>query len=82
MPHSMSPDATQSFGKHRFTVYMAAGAKALPSYGSGGYSGEQEIATLPHARFMILSKKTVPHGSGKNASKRMEIEVLLLPHHE
>jgi hypothetical protein len=57
---------------------MAEGSKVMPSYGSGSFSGEKEITTLPYARFMILSKHWESTGSGK----RMVIETMLLPHHE
>jgi hypothetical protein len=78
MPHSHDPTATKGFGKHKIIVRMAEGSKVMPSYGSGSFSGEKEITTLPYARFMILSKHWESTGSGK----RMVIETMLLPHHE
>jgi hypothetical protein len=75
---SYSPTATSGFGKHRVVIRYAQGAKAVESFGSGNFSGEKEITTLPNARFTILSKKMVP--DSKNPSKqRMELELLMLP---
>ena len=81
MPHSFDPTATKGFGKHRIKMIFADGAKAIPSYGSGAFAGEKEVTTLPRARFMVLSKKWVPDiEHGKPKEKRLEIEVLMLPH--
>lgn len=53
-------------------IHYAKGAKAIDTYGSGGYSSEQEITTLPGQRFMILSKGTAPNG-------KIKLELLMLP---
>lgn len=75
---SYSPTATQGFGQHRVVVRYAKGAKAVESFGSGAFSGEKEVTTLPNARFVIISKKMVP--SEKYGGKqRLELEVLMLP---
>ena len=75
---SYSPTATSGFGKHRVTIRYAKGAKAVESFGSGGYQSEKEITTLPNARFLILSKKMV-HDDIKGGKDRLELEVLMLP---
>ncbi|WP_368762059.1 hypothetical protein [Klebsiella pneumoniae] len=72
---SMSPTATSHFGPHRITIHYAKGAKAVESFGSGKFAGEKEVTTLPNSRFVILKKEMVPAGG----SKRMELEVLMLP---
>jgi hypothetical protein len=75
---SYSPTATSGFGTHRVTIRYAKGAKAVESFGSGGFAGEKEVTTLPNSRFVILSKQMVPNE--KNPSKqRLELEVLMLP---
>src|SRR3546814_12342319 len=50
---SYSPTATKHFGKHRVTIRYAQGARAVESFGSGGYAGEKEVTTLPNARVEI-----------------------------
>ena len=75
---SYSPTATSGFGKHRVTIRYAKDAKAVESFGSGGYQSEKEITTLPNARFLILSKKMV-HDDIKGGKDRLELEVLMLP---
>lgn len=75
---SFSPTATNHFGKHRVTFFYAKGAKAVESFGSGAFSGEKEITTLPNSRFVILSKKMVPDDI-KHGKERLELEVLMLP---
>lgn len=74
---SMSPTATSHFGPNRITIRYAKGAKAVESFGSGGYSSEKEVTTLPGARFVILSKKmsSLP---GKSA-EGLDLELLMLP---
>ena len=75
---SYHPTATSGFGQHRVTIRYAKGAKAVESFGSGGFKGEKEVTTLPNSRFIILSKQMVPNE--KNPSKqRLELEVLMLP---
>lgn len=71
---SYHPTATSGFGKHKVTIRAAKGAKAIMSYGSGAFSGEKEVSTLPGARFVLLSKTK---GGGKNGG--WEIELLMLP---
>jgi hypothetical protein len=78
---SQHDTATSGFGKHRVVIHYAEGAAATDTFGSGGFSGEAEITTLPGARFMVLSRKMVAdveHGSSKKAP-RLELEVLMLP---
>lgn len=74
---SYSDTATQGFGEHRVTIRYAKGAKAVESFGSGGYAGEKEVTTLPNSRFVVLSKKMVPGKSG--TKQRLELELLMLP---
>lgn len=74
---SMSPTATQHFGPHRINIVYAKGAKAVDSFGSGGFASEKEITTLPNSRFMIQKVEEVTGKSG--SGKRMEITVLMLP---
>lgn len=71
---------TQGFGNHRVIMHYAKGAKAMDTFGSGNHSGEQEITTLPGARFMVLSRKMIANDKkyGGN-SQRLELEVLMLP---
>lgn len=77
---SYSATATSGFGTHRVVVRYAKGAKAVESFGSGGFSSEKEVTTLPNARFVILSKKMVPDQEhGKPGSERLELEILMLP---
>lgn len=77
---SYDPTATKHFGPHRVTVRYAKGAKAVESFGSGGFQSEKEVTTLPNARFVILKKEMVPDVEhGKPNSKRLELEVLMLP---
>ena len=77
---SYDPTATKHFGDHRITVRYAKGAKAVESFGSGGFKSEKEVTTLPNARFVILKKEMVPDVEhGKPNSKRLELEVLMLP---
>lgn len=76
---SYHPTATSGFGQHRVVIRYAEGAKAVESFGSGGFSGEKEVTTLPNARFVILSKKMVPNEKGYGAKQRLELEVLMLP---
>ena len=77
---SQHENATKHFGKHRVVIHYAKGAAAIDTFGSGGFHGEAEITTLPGARFMVLSRKMVPDVEhGKAGSKRLELEVLMLP---
>lgn len=75
---SYSSSATSGFGKHRVVVRYAKGAKAVESFGSGKFSGEKEVTTLPGSRFVILKKEMVADHKHPG-QKRMELEVLMLP---
>lgn len=75
---SYSPTATSHFGKHRVTIRYAKGAKAVESFGSGGFASEKEITTLPNSRFVILKKEMVKDDN-KGGKERLELEVLMLP---
>lgn len=68
---SYSENATSHFGKHKVTIVYAEGAKAVESFGSGSFSGEKEVTTLPGGRFMISKKEMV--------GDRLELELLMLP---
>jgi ADP-ribose pyrophosphatase YjhB (NUDIX family) len=74
---SMSPTATSHFGPHRINIVYAKGAKAVDSFGSGGFASEKEITTLPNSRFLIQKVEEVTGKSG--GGTRMEITVLMLP---
>ncbi len=74
---SYSPTATSHFGKHKVTIRYAKGAKGVESFGSGAFSGEKEVTTLPNSRFVVLSKKMV-YDSNKGG-ERLELELLMLP---
>ena len=77
---SYEPQATSHFGKHRVVFRYAKGAKAVESFGSGGFASEKEVTTLPNSRFVILSKQMVLDVEHGNPSKqRLELEVLMLP---
>jgi hypothetical protein len=69
---SMHPTGTKGFGSNKMTIHYAPGAKAIDTFGSGGYAGEMEITTLPGTRFMVLSKKKTSDGN-------LHLEVLMLP---
>lgn len=74
---SYHPTSTKGFGPDRMRIRYAKGAKAVDSFGSGNYSSEQEITTLPGQRFVILScKKVMCPAKGK---ERIELDVLMLP---
>jgi hypothetical protein len=72
---SVHPENTQHFGSHRMKIRYAKGAKGLNSFGSGSFSSEEEITTLPGARFVVLSVK---HGNPKTSSG-LDIELMMLP---
>jgi hypothetical protein len=74
---SYDAQATKHFGKHKITIRYAKGAKAVESFGSGNFSSEKEVTTLPNARFVVLKKEMVDDPS--KGSKRLEIELLMLP---
>lgn len=74
---SYSPTATTGFGKHKVTIRYAKGAKAVESFGSGNFSGEKEVTTLPNARFVLLKKEMVPDPN--KGGDRLEVELLMLP---
>jgi predicted DNA-binding WGR domain protein/ADP-ribose pyrophosphatase YjhB (NUDIX family) len=69
---SKSDTATKAFGPHKITIVYADGAKAVDSFGSGNYSGEQEVTTLPNARFVVLKV-------GKQTNGNAEVTLLMLP---
>jgi hypothetical protein len=71
---SVHPTGTSNFGKHRLKIRYAKGAKGLNSFGSGAFQSEQEITTLPGARFVVLSAK-------KSDIKEdgLDIELMMLP---
>ncbi len=69
---SKSATATKGFGSHRLNIIYAEGAKAVDSFGSGGYQGEEEITTLPNARFVVLKV-------GKMSNGNSDITLLMLP---
>lgn len=73
---SFEPTSTSHFGKHRMRIRYAKGAKAVDSYGSGNYSSEYEITTLPGQRFVIISSNEV---NCPLKGKRLELDVLMLP---
>lgn len=75
---SYDESATQHFGKHRLVIRYADGARAVDSFGSGGFKSEKEITTLPNNRFVVLSKKMVDD-EHKGGAKRLELELLMLP---
>ena len=79
MPASYHPTTNSGFGKHRVKIYFAPGAKAVMSFGSTKFDHEKEITTLPHARFVLLSKKKVKDVEHHSAGDRWELEVLMLP---
>lgn len=74
MPTSMSPTGTQHFGHHRFKMIFAEGAKAIPSFGTGGFKTEKEVTILPGTRMMLLDK-----GPSSVKGKGMDFTVLVLP---
>ena len=74
---SYNPTATSGFGPDRMRIRFAKGSKAVDSFGSGSFSSEQEITTLPGQRFVILSCKKV-HCPVKH-KERIELDVLMLP---
>lgn len=78
---SMSDTATSHFGPHRVRIVYAPGAKAVDSFGSGSFAGEQEITYLPGSRFMIQEIKKVPNDNKSYPSlkERVELVVLMLP---
>lgn len=69
---SIDPTATQGFGPHTMVLRYAEGAKAVASYATGNFQGEQEVTTLPGQKFVLLSKEKKPNGAWK-------YEVLVLP---
>lgn len=74
---SYSPTATTGFGKHKITIRYAKGAKGVESFGSGNFSGEKEVTTLPNARFVLLKKEMV--NDPKKGGQRLDVELLMLP---
>ncbi|MEN6544466.1 MAG: hypothetical protein ABFE07_00320 [Armatimonadia bacterium] len=74
---SYMPNATSGFGADRVRIRYAKGAKAVDSFGSGSFSSEKEITTLPGQRFVILSCKKV-HCPVKG-KERIELDVMMLP---
>lgn len=74
---SYEPNATSGFGADRMRIRYAKGAKAVDSFGSGNFSGEKEITTLPGQRFVVLSCKKVM--CPVQGEERIELDVLMLP---
>jgi hypothetical protein len=68
---SMSGGGTSHFGPIEMTMHYAPGAVGVDTFGSGGYSSEMEITTLPGQRFMVLNR-------GMKGGK-FKLEVLMLP---
>lgn len=59
----------------RLKITAAPGAKSLPTFGSGSFSGEAELTTLPGARFVVAKvEKGVP-GNAAGVS----VELVMLP---
>jgi predicted DNA-binding WGR domain protein len=78
---SMSPDWGKSshFGSGAvLNIIYGKGAKALHSFATGNYSGEQEITTLMGQRFMLLNAKK---GNASNPSG-ITLDLLMLPPHQ
>lgn len=69
---SKSDTATKGFGPHKITIVYADGAKAVDSFGSGNYQGEQEVTTLPNARFVVLKV-------AKQSNGNSDVTLLMLP---
>ncbi|MBP7548663.1 MAG: NUDIX domain-containing protein [Gemmatimonadaceae bacterium] len=70
---SYHPTATKGFGPaNRIVITAAKGAKAALSFGSGAFSGEKEITTLPGVRYVFKGMKKNPGGWN-------EIELVMLP---
>lgn len=76
---SMHPTATAHFGKHRMVIRYAHGAKAIDSFASGHYSGEEEITSLMGQRFVILRAEMQKELGGMQGKEGLELEVLMLP---
>lgn len=74
---SHDPTGTAGFGHDRIRIRYAKGAKAVDSFGSGNFSSEKEITTLPGQRFVILSSKQVQ--CPIKGKQRIELDVLMLP---
>ena len=72
---SIHPTNTSHFGPHRMKIRYANGAKGLNSFASGNFTSEEEITTLPGARFVFLSIKK---GNPKDSSG-YDIELMMLP---
>lgn len=73
---SYNPTSTAHFGQDRIRVRYAKGAKAVDSFGSGNFSSEMEITTLPGQRFVILASNKV---QDPLKGERIELDVLMLP---
>lgn len=71
---SVHSTGTSNFGKHRLKIRYAKGAKGLNSFGSGAFQSEQEITTLPGARFVVLSAK-----KGNVKDDGLDVELMMLP---
>lgn len=85
---SMSAFNTRKFGpKVRVNFRAAKGVKAMPSWGSpsgqSGFHSEEELTTLPGARYVLLGvKKNVMPPPGQGSQTFTEIEVVILPPHK
>lgn len=74
---SYNPTSTAGFGPDRIRIRFAKGAKGVDSFGSGNFSSEYEITTLPGQRFVILSCKKVQ--CPIKGKERTELDVMMLP---
>ena len=59
-------------------IRYAKGAKALHSYASGAFAGENEITTLMGQRFVLLEAKK----GNPSSAEGITLELLMLPPHE
>jgi ADP-ribose pyrophosphatase YjhB (NUDIX family) len=69
---SYSETATKGFGSHKVEIVYAPGAKAVTTFGSGGFASEKEVTTIPNSRFVLLSAKKTPGG-------KVTMRLLMLP---
>lgn len=79
---SMDPnwETNGGFGNGAFLeIIYAKGAKGIHSHASGAFKSEQEITTLPGARFMLLEAKK---GNKKDKNDGIRLKLLMLPPHE
>ena len=71
---SYHPTATNHFGNHQIIIRSGSHgqSKALMSFGSGSFTGEREITTLPGQRYALKSVT-------KNSSGKLQVELVMLP---